>query len=533
MEKVVECRNSLEDSLEMPAVRENGEYEWEATRDFLKNHSNRNKEQRLSKEPELFDQIWVEKVEGGGIVWSSGQCKSDTQFDRTGTLFGIWVNEESCDDWEKKIKDQYDEAKKQLREEMGNSLVNPQVRKKNGIVDMHGWGGTGMVTLPDLREKLIQIKKQGGKPEDYYVLSLSTMGSLGTRNTDLDRSQLDIKQVPVQVLSALKNIAIELTPNKEKVMALEMIKKIKLFEGHSMGGYAVSKLAQILEGFRKEVGIDRIQKILGKDAKGKDYLNHDLTDFYEPLCSLVGEVFYPQYVAYNPVVYGNLDKEQLKTMQDLIKERRKKRFKHKDPIHLNENMLVNMWVSEMLPTGTDDVVRMIPALPKRIFEIVVTQMLGEEGSRDAGKWRLWNHMYTAMYERNYLVDCKTMLQKPIMIMENEADRDDFSSLVGEGRYFVSAGDLGVGDERRLQKGDVILQEWIDKFFALAIGLKFYFPTKSHYPVLSMASKVIDVMLEGPRMVGEDYDDYRKRLGTSVSDLSNPMNSIGYSPASLE
>lgn len=227
-------------------------------------------------------------------------------------------------------------------------------------------------------------------------------------------------------------------------------------------------------------------------------------------------------------------------MQNLINDRRAGegfslanwwRRSSQNPIHLNENTMVSLWTSDLVPQWVESLFQNID-ISKRVFEVIVKKMLGSNGANEAGKWKLWSHIYTAMHEREYLKDCRAMIAKPVMIFENEEQKDLLRGLAGRGQYFVSAGDIGEGSQKRSQKGDFILQEWIDKFYAVSLGLAYFLPTNSHYPEIYIQKMIAGIIATGQRNDGESDLEYRNRLGENVSDLKGAMESIGYRPSIL-
>lgn len=524
-DKTVEAKVNQSDFLVPPEMHE-GKYAKSEVMQWLGDLRQRNEVLKKKENPPLFDRVWMEEVDGGAIVWSTGMAKSDEkEFPHNGLLWGIWVDEDQKQEWKNDITSG-DAAKNRFTDEMKTGLTSFDKKYKKGILDAHGWGGQATVRMHDLREILVNIKREGGDPSEYFLLSQTLMGGMGTRKEGKRNIELDINMIPGQMMSGIKNIAIELAGQDYK-LAKSMVNNLAIVQGHSMGGYVVSEVAMILEGISKGFNYEKSAEILGKGSNGENYLSEDLFDFYE------GTETEAQWFAYNPVVYGNLNKQQQTLMNDLMKERRDNTRpgrgvrRKREPILLRNNALVQLWASKLLPPEIS-VIAKVPGA-EFLFERVINSMLGERGVMDDGGWRKWSHLYTALHDRDFIVDCNDMLNKPIMVLKNDDQRDLLINLSDEGRYLVSAGDVAVGSESRRERGDDILLEWVGKFFAFAINSDIFLPTDSHYPQLALAREVAKIMIQGKRLPNESYDEYVKRLGPSVRSLKLPMTSVRYSP----
>lgn len=499
----------------------NERYDGEKVMAWLAGKRKRNEYLKTMESPPLFDEVWMEDVEGGSIVWSTGLAKSDEkEFPHNGLLWGVWVDQDQKESWQADIKDQ-DKARSRMKKKIAEGIVGFEADCKQGILDIHGWGGQEFARIHDLRELLVNLKIEGKDPKKYFVLAQTLMGGLGTRKNGKRKTEIDINMISGQMLSGIKNIAQELAPGEPNNFTL-MLSNLSLVQGHSMGGYVISKVAMIMEMISNGFGYDKTSTILGKNKNGNNYLSQEL------FASMESAQVDAQWMAYNPVVFGNLNKAQRKEMERLMKDRRNGR--NQEAILLRKNMLTQLWASKLLPPQVEYLVKL--PLIKKLFERVVEQMLGKRGVADDGGWRKWSHVYTALEERGYIVDCNSMLNKPIMLMKTEEELGLLTTLTGQGRYFVSAGDIATGEEKRTESGDDVLQEWINKFFALAIGAIVFIPTTYHYPDLSIAKLVAKIMRVGSRKIGIPEKAYIEMLSDMVRPLRSPMKSVGYSPSSL-
>lgn len=508
-------QRAIKDKSWIPPEQENGEYIHNEVFRFLDEHVGRNREMISSGEIKLFDRVWIEKLKDGkgAMVWSTGLVKSDAeQFPHNSLLWGCKIKEEDLAEWQAAIEgDTADIKMRALIEEKLCKIREDSKSKAKLITDIHGWGGTQFGRMPDLRDTLLEIEKQGGDPEEYVILAQTLMGGLGTRKERISKESISFEMIPRQYLTGMANIAEELSHGDES-------KQINFWEswetagGHSMGGYVTGRVALVLESLRTQ-NMDEIMKYLSQG-----YLNAKLMRIFSNNKVDVA----PQIQLFNPLLYGKLDKQQSMEMAGLVGEPKRKMVR--DMVSLNKNKLVKLWTSKKLPRQ----VEMVTNIPYvwTIFGKVINSMFGEAGLKDYGGWRKWAHLYTAMRERDYLVDCNEMLDNPVMIVHDEKEVETFRSLNDATRMVMSIGDLASDTFSQKTRGDRVLEEWTKKFFARHIGIKGFLPSSYHYLDGKMAKEVALMMLKRMKGPGANYNRYLATVASSLSSTEKALSVLG-------